>query len=263
MEKVASKDGTLIAYHKSGSGAPLVLVHGAGGSIARWTPVLPGLGTRLAVYPIDRRGRGESSDAKAYAIEREFEDVAAVVDSIGQPTSLLGHSFGGICALEAALLTENIDKLILYEPPIPLTEFQIYPDGVIDRLEKLLATGDPEKLFATFMEEVVRMPPHELQLLRLSPVWPARVAAAHTIPRELRAHERYRFDATRFKGLNTPTLLLVGGDSPEFFRAAIEAVHVSLLNSRIIDLPGQRHNAIDVDPDLFVREVLAFMAGSI
>src|SRR5208282_1202279 len=93
MEKVISKDGTPIAYQRSGTGAPLVLIHGTSGSHMRWKPVLPALETQFRVYAVDRRGRGESGDALAYAMQREFEDVAAVVDSIGDGVHLLGHSF--------------------------------------------------------------------------------------------------------------------------------------------------------------------------
>ena len=89
--------------------------------------------------------------------------------------------------------------------------------------------------------------------------WPARVAAAHTLPRELRAHEGYRFRAERFQRLKTPTLLLVGGDSPDFFKAAIATVNAALLNSRVLVLPGQQHIAMDTAPELFVSEVLAFL----
>src|SRR5215813_2457638 len=99
MEKILSKDGTPIAYQRSGAGAPLVLVHGTGGASVRWKPILPALEQHFTVYAVDRRGRGESGEAASYAIEREFEDVAAVVDSIGNEVNLLGHSFGAICAL--------------------------------------------------------------------------------------------------------------------------------------------------------------------
>ena len=103
------------------------------------------------------------------------------------------------------------------------------------------------------------MPPHEFELFRSSPAWSARVAAAHTLPRELRAHEQYRFKAERFHGLKTPTLLLAGGDSPDFFKAAIATVNAALPNSRVVVLPGQQHIAMDTAPELFVREVLAFL----
>jgi pimeloyl-ACP methyl ester carboxylesterase len=262
MDAIVSKDGTPIAYQRTGEGAPLILVHGTGGALARWAPILPALEQHFRVYAVDRRGRGASGDSDIYAIEREFEDVAAVVDSIGEPVNLLGHSFGGICALEAALRAQHIRKLVLYEPPLPVEGVQIYPEGVIERLQALLATGDREAILSTFMREVVRMPPHEFELFRASPAWPARVAAAHTLPRELQAHEQYRFEAERFKGLDIATLLLLGGDSPHFFKAAIAALHAALPNSRIVIMPGQQHIAIDTAPDLFAREVVAFLSES-
>lgn len=119
METVRSKDGTAIAFQRSGAGSPLVLVHGAVSDHSRWMPILPPLEKQFTVYALDRRGRGGSGDTKLYAIEREFEDIAAVVDSIGGPVDLLAHSFGAFCALEAARLTSNIGRLILYEPPPP------------------------------------------------------------------------------------------------------------------------------------------------
>jgi pimeloyl-ACP methyl ester carboxylesterase len=260
MEKIVSKDGTAIAYQQSGAGAPLVLVHGTGGAYKRWSPILPALQKQFTVYAIDRRGRGESSEAPSYAIEREFEDVAAVVDSIGDGVNLLGHSFGAVCSLEAALRTPHLRKLVLYEPPLPLPGINIYPEGAIDHIQALLDAGDRPGVLITFMRDVGRMPPHELELFQSSPAFPARVAAAHTLPRELRAHEAYRFEPERFKNLNVPTLLLLGGDSPPFFKAAIEAIHAAVPNSRIVVLPGQQHIAIDTAPDLFAREVLAFLA---
>ena len=262
MEKYPSKDGTLLAYQRSGSGPPLVLVHGTGASSARWMPVLPALEAHYTVYTLNRRGRGGSGDTPQYMLEREFEDVASLVNSIGRPVDLLGHSFGGICSLEAALLTSHIHKLILYEPPIPIEGAVIYPKGLIDRLEALLATGDREGVLTTFVQEVLRMPPHEFELYRASPSWTSRVAAAHTLPRELRAQATYCFIAERFKGLTTPTLLILGGDSPDFFKAATNLVAAALPNCRTVILPGQQHIAIDTAPDHFAHVVLAFLEES-
>src|SRR5574341_1988277 len=138
METILSKDSTTIAYQRSGAGAPLVLVHGTGGAYARWAPILPALAKQFTVYAVDRRGRGESGESQHYAIEREFEDVAAVVDSIGDGVNLLGHSFGAVCSLEAALLTPHLRKLVLYEPPLPIPGVPIYPPEVLDQLQSLL-----------------------------------------------------------------------------------------------------------------------------
>jgi len=137
---------------------------------------------------------------------------------------------------------------------------QIYHEGLIDRLQAMLDRGTQEEVVTTFMSEMVRVPPHELELLRSLPAWKARVAAAHTIPRELRAHERYLYAPERFKGLTTPTVLLLGGESPPLFKVAIEAQNAALPNSRIVVMPGQRHTAMDTAPELFTREVLQFLA---
>jgi pimeloyl-ACP methyl ester carboxylesterase len=102
METVHSKDGTPIAYWRSGLGTPLLLVHGTMHDRLIWTPVLCALERHVSVYVMDRRGRSDSGDAPAYALEREWEDIAAVVDAIGSPVDVVGHSFGGTCALEAA-----------------------------------------------------------------------------------------------------------------------------------------------------------------
>jgi pimeloyl-ACP methyl ester carboxylesterase len=262
MGKVTSPDGTRIAYYHSGLGPPLILVHGTAGSAMRWRPILPALEEHFSVYAVDRRGRGESGDSITYTIEREFEDIAAVVDAIGEPANLLGHSYGGICALEAGLLTRNLRKLVLYEPlRIPLPGAPINPEGVIDRLQELLDVGDREGVLTTFLNEVLRMPPHELAQFRSSSAWPARVAAAHTLPRELWATERYKLDAQRFKDLHTPTLLLLGSDSPDPFKAGVEALSTALPNSRIAVMSGQQHVAMDTAPALFLHEMLTFLTG--
>ena len=105
------------------------------------------------------------------------------------------------------------------------------------------------------------MPPHELEYYKTLPAFPARVAAAHTLPRELHAVQEYHVEPDRFQHLDVPTLLLLGGDSPSFFRQNIEAWHAALPNSRIVVLPGQQHIAMDTAPDLFASEVKAFLSG--
>jgi pimeloyl-ACP methyl ester carboxylesterase len=253
-----ARDGTRIGYFRSGSGPPLVLIHGTTADHTRWAPVLPELIKRFTVFAVDRRGRGASSDAPVYELEREFEDVAAVVDAAGQSVFLLGHSYGAACSLEAALLTDRLAKLVLYEPPIP-TGIPIYPPGAADALDALIERGERESVVVTFFRDVARMTPAELDVLRALPNWPARIAAAHTIPREMRIAETYTFRPERFAGFDTPTLLLLGGDSPPFLKAATEAAHRALESSRIAVMPGQGHAAMNTAPDLFLREVMGFL----
>jgi pimeloyl-ACP methyl ester carboxylesterase len=262
MAKFVSHDGTRIACYRGGAGPPLILVHGAIATSKRWTPILPALEEHFSVHAVDRRGRGESGDGPNYAVEREFDDVAAVIDGMEEPAHLLGHSFGGICALEAALRTRNLRKLVLYEPPLSIPGLPLHPEGGIDRLQALLDAGDREEALSTFLREFVRMPPQELARFRASPVWPARVAVAHTLPRELGAVERYRLDPQRFQDLHVPTLLLLGGDSPPLAKAGIQALDAALPNSQVAIMPGQQHIAMNTAPDLFLHEVLKFLGGS-
>ncbi len=260
LEKVTSRDGTPIGYYRSGSGSPLVIVAGTGAAnpIA-WTSVFSTLEKHFSVYTLDRRGRGESGDSHTYAIEREFEDIAAVVDSIGEPVYLLGHSFGALCALEATLLTHNIRKLILYEPAIRLSNEPIAdPDTLSDRIQALLDAGNREGVLITFYREAAGMSSHEIEQMRSSPAWPERLALAHTLPREIRAEERYRFDAQRFRDLPIPTLLLIGGDSPRSLKEVTETVATALPDMRIAVMPGQQHIAMYTAPDLFLHEILTF-----
>ena len=254
-----SKDGTRIACYKSGSGPPLVLVHGTSADHSRWTPVLPALGEHFTVYACDRRGRGGSDDATAtYAIEREFEDVAAIVDGIGGPVDLLGHSWGALCSIEASALARNLHRLIAYEPPIS-TGVPIYAPEMIERLQAMLDAGDRDGVAATFLGEVARVPPDQLTLLRSLPVWQGRVAASHTIVRELRVHQTYVFAPEKLRQVKVPTLLLLGGASPAFFKAAIECVHDALPQSKVVVMPNQQHVAMDTCRDIFLGAVLSFL----
>ena len=255
-EQATSEDGTQIAGWRSGEGPSLVLVHGAAADHSRWAPVLPALEERFTVLAIDRRGRGQSGDANEYVIECEYEDVAAVVESAGRVVNLVGHSYGGICALEAALLTDKVKRLVLYEPPMG---FLASPPDVVDRLQELLDEGKRDELVAFFMHKVAGLPADQVELLRSLPAWEARLAVADTIPREERASREYRFDPDRFRGLAVPTLFLLGGDSPAPFKAAAEAVREALPDCRVVVMPGQRHAAMDTATDLFTAEVLSFL----
>ncbi len=235
------------------------MVHGAAADHTRWAPILPGLEEHFTVFAVDRRGRGQSGDDEPYIIEREYDDVVAVVDSIPGPVNLLGHSYGAICSLEASLKISNLRKLILYEPPIHTDVKKNYPPDAIDRMNSCLGVGEREKALLIFLQEIVGIPQNEIDMLRSSASWSSRVAAAHTIPREEASVDSYIFKPERFSHMETPTLLLLGGDSPSFFRAAIETLKKSILNSRIAIMSGQQHAAMDIAPELFLRKVIGLL----
>jgi pimeloyl-ACP methyl ester carboxylesterase/SAM-dependent methyltransferase len=260
METVISPDGTRIAHWKSGSGPPLVLVHGTTADHTRWARILPELERHFTVYAVDRRGRGGSGDAPEYAIEREFEDVATVVDAVGEPVFLLGHSYGALVSLEAALLTGNVRRLILYEPPLPAGT-DLFPEGILERIQTHVDRGELEAGLTVFFREVVRMPDHEFEIYSKLPAWQVRIGLAPTIPRESFAEMGYHFDPARFAGLRVPALLMVGGDSPAAFRSVLTRLDEALPESRVVVLEGQQHVAMDTAPELFLEEVTRFLLG--
>jgi pimeloyl-ACP methyl ester carboxylesterase len=265
MQHVTSQDGTRIAYRRSGSGPPLVLVHGATADHQRWATVLPHLEPYFTLFAVDRRGRGGSGDGPEYSIWREAEDVVAVVEAeaaaAGEPIDVLAHSIGGLYTLEAALLTDGIRRLILYEPAIPPGDPPV-PEAILDRMQASMDEGDPEGALEIMFREVVHMPDHEFEMYRRLPAWAARVENAPILPRELRHQAAYEFDGSRFANMTTPTLLLTGGDSPAFTREVDRLLLAALPDVRVVIMPGQQHIAMDTNPELFAEEVREFLANS-
>jgi pimeloyl-ACP methyl ester carboxylesterase len=159
---VVSRDGTDIAYWTSGYGPPIVLVHGAPADHSRCRPLLPNLEQHVTVHALDRRGRGASSDAPEYSLEREYQDVAAVVDAVaaasGNQVEVYGHSHGGIVAFGAATLTANIGKLVLYEGwPVPDPSIYALPADTVTRMDELLAVGDRDGVVEALFRSVEEM----------------------------------------------------------------------------------------------------------
>ncbi len=258
MEHLLSKDGTRIAYEQKGQGPPLVLVHGTGIDHSYWDPVAPELERHFTLYIPDRRGRGRSGDVQPYAIEREFEDVAALIESIPENVFLVGHSYGALCSLEAAMLTPRIRKMVLNEPAMYTTVEVSYPADAPTRFLDHLAAGELEEALLV-VYEASGVSADELALRRSLPNWPVRIAAVPTLPREILSVRSYIFEPSRFKDLRVPVLLLQGGESDPVYSAAIEAVHAALPNSRLVVLPGQSHDAVITAPGTFVQQLTDFL----
>lgn len=259
MERFTSGDGTVIAWERSGSGTPLLLVHGTGVDHTYWDSMVPELGQRFTVHAMDRRGRGRSSDSDRYSMRREFEDVAALIDHISGPADVVAHSYGALCTLEAALLTTRIRRMVLYEPPIHTTVEVSYPEGVLDRYNRYLSAGEPEKALL-MVYEAGQMSADELDALRAHPSWRARLSAAPTIPREVICVRKYTFETERFAGLQVPTLLLIGEETLPFYKEAAETLRKALPCGRMSVLPGEGHEAAITAPALVLTEVLRFLA---
>jgi pimeloyl-ACP methyl ester carboxylesterase len=261
---VRSRDGTEIAWFTSGAGPALVLIHGGGGDHTRWGPLFSALEPHVTVHAMDRRGRGASGDHPDYALEREYEDAAAVIDAVaeasGGPVPVYGHSYGGICAFGAAGLTENIERLALYEgwPPVHPEAFAP-PPGCLGRIEALLAEGNRDAALETVLRQVARISDEEIRRYREQPSWGARLEAAETFAREERAFAAHPFDAEVAARITVPTLLLTGTRSPDWYPEA-PTVAAALPDARIVELAGQGHAADIVAPALIAGPLLAFVA---
>lgn len=262
MTSVTSRDGTRIACFASGTGPPLVLVHGVLGDHTRWDALRPELDDHATVYAIDRRGRGASGDHDRYDVEREFEDIAAVVDALaahhGTAVDVYGHSGGASFALGAATLTANVGRLGLYEPATD--PGALLPPGFLDRLEALLADQDHDGVVETFCHEVLHMPDEQLSIYRSHPSWAARVSAAPTLPRELAVPPAKLFDLDRAARVTVPTLILTGDQTPAGFTAGVDVVAAAIPDTRVQALEGQGHTADVVAPDLVAKHVRAFLS---
>jgi pimeloyl-ACP methyl ester carboxylesterase len=164
---VVSADGTPIGMECAGAGPSLVIVHGGTGDRTRWTPLFPLFASKLRVCAMDRRAHGASGDTLPYSLQKEVEDVVAVVAAQPGPVFVLGHSFGAVCAFEAAFLTPKIARLALYEPPVRLADHS----ATLARMEAMMRSGDREGALVTFMREIVLISADEVAAMKARPSW--------------------------------------------------------------------------------------------
>jgi pimeloyl-ACP methyl ester carboxylesterase len=256
---VTSKDGTRIGVECAGTGPTLLLVHGGVGDRTRWTPMFPLLASKFTACAMDRRGRGASGDSREYSLSKEAEDVAAVVNSRPGPVFVLGHSYGGVAALEATFLTDRIARLMLYEPPLH------EPVGnnlaVATKVEALIKKGELEQAFIAFQTEIVKQSPEELARMKARPTWNGLVATIAVHPRQMRALSAYRFDANRMKSVRMPTLLLLGEETASpYAKQSIAALREWLPNPTLVVLERQEHNAMDGGREVLANAITKFAA---
>lgn len=253
---VQSTDGTRIAWIRTGDGPPLVLVPGVTGDHTHFDVLAPKLAPHFTLWMVHRRGRGQSGDAHAYAIEREYEDVAAVIDHIGGPVDAFGHSFGGDVLLGAMRLTPNVRRAVIYEPgPASLPDLA----ARLDELDALLARGEREAVLERFYRDIVGFTAEEYAAHRRTADFTRDLGLAHTVPREVRASD----DAwpPQLDDIDIPTLLLVGGESPPAERERTEFLRTTLRNSRTVVLDGHGHGAIWFDPELVASLIVDFLVS--
>jgi pimeloyl-ACP methyl ester carboxylesterase len=261
---VVSPDGTRIAVFATGDGPPLMLVHGASADHTTFRVVGPLLASSFMVHAIDRRGRGASGDAPGYTIEREFDDLAAVAETIaaeaGVPADVAGHSYGGRCSLGAGLRSDAIRRIVSYEGAPTPSGSSYHPPGVEARLGERLAAGDGDGALVVFLREVVGMSDADLAAYQADPVWPLRAAAAGTILRELDAEADPAASLEALGRVRLPVLQLLGGKSLPVFRDATVALDERLADGRVVVIDGARHAAHHTHPAAVVEAIRDFLA---
>jgi pimeloyl-ACP methyl ester carboxylesterase len=268
LRHVTAPDGVRIACEISGQGPPLVLVHGAGS--ARWgfAALRPQLEDRFTVIAIDRRGRGDSTDAERYAVEREFDDVAAVFREAhalagdgttdGEPY-LFGHSYGALVSAATASRLSELPRLVLYEPPMGGV---LADEDTIVRWESHIAAGDPDTAIREFLHDIGGYSQEEIEEFEDSPVWELRRQVVPTVPRELRAEGRYAIDRAALRELEIPVLMLVGSRSPAWATRSTTAYAEALPEVTVHTLEGQGHGGSVSAPELVAGEVVRFFGDA-
>lgn len=247
-----------ISYANYGSGAPLVLVHGSfSDHETNWEHVRPLLETRFRVYAIARRGRGETDATDDHTLEDEVTDLLQLIESIGEPVFLLGHSYGARVALAAAARApQQIAKLVVYEPPAP----SLVTTDVVKRLESYARNGDFDGLAASFFGDTLQVPSADLATLRAGGLWPPIVADAPASLRDLRALSRHTIESEALRQLRMPVLLQVGSESPRDFYLT-DALIAALADARVDELKNQAHEGMTTAPALYAESVRRFLVS--
>ncbi|VVJ15952.1 Putative hydrolase [Amycolatopsis camponoti] len=246
MSTTVSADGTKIAYTRAGSGPALVLVDGAmcyRGSSPN-DALAKELAARFTVYTYDRRGRGESTDTGPYAVEREVEDLAALVKEAGGEAFLFGISSGAALALEAAR-SLPVTKLALYEPPFVVDDTRRpVPADYPARLDAVLAAGKRGQAVKMFMTEGVGLSGAVVAAMRIMPFWAKLKRVAPTLPYDTALvveHQSGEPLPAAWPEVKVPTLVADGGKSPAWMRNGVSSLAKVLPSAEYKTLPGQTH----------------------
>jgi pimeloyl-ACP methyl ester carboxylesterase len=263
MSDVRSKDGTSIAFDRTGEGPPIILVLGALNDRSSAAPLAAVLAPHFTVYAYDRRGRGDSGDTPPYAVDREVEDIAALISEAGGPASAYGHSSGAKLALDATARGLAITKLALYEPPFIVDDSRpSLPGNYVATLQDLASSGRRGDAVAYFMTAGVGLPAEMADQMRSAPMWPALEELAPTL-----AYDGVIMGDTMSgralpsewaTSVTVPTLVMDGGESPPWQRNAVRALADLLPHAQRRSLEDQDHQ---VAPEMLAPALVEFLAG--
>jgi pimeloyl-ACP methyl ester carboxylesterase len=263
---VPSADGTRIAYEQSGDGPPVVLVASALADRSDTRKLAALLAPSHTVVNYDRRGRGASGDTVPYAVEREVEDIEALIDAIGGSAGLFGSSSGAVLALDAAnQLRGKIQTLALYEPPF-VTDDSRPPlgDEFSEEVAALLAADRRSEAVKLFMK-ALGVPGVGVAIMRLLPGWSAMCAMAHTLPYDLAILRGTQagtpLPAGRWSHVTAPTLVLTGEKSEAHFQAGARSLTQLLPVGEHRVLKGQHHGSVAMGSRTIANALVEFLAA--
>ncbi|MCI0712108.1 MAG: alpha/beta hydrolase [Chloroflexi bacterium] len=264
MPTVKSKDGTPIAFEKKGTGPAVIVVDGALCYRASGPsgPLAELLQPYFTVYTYDRRGRGESGDTQPYAVEREVEDIEALINAAGGSAYVYGISSGAALALEAASRIKGIQKLALYEAPFIVDDSHPpRPDDYLARMDGLIAANRRGDALRMFMR-TVGVPVFFVMLMRFMPAWSKLKGIAHTLPYDFRilgdTGSGKPLPAERWSPATMPTLVMDGGKSPDWMRNAMRSLSQVLPSAQYRTLDGQTHM---LKPEALTPVLVEFFNG--
>ena len=244
MSTVVSKDGTAIAYDRRGDGPALVLVDGALCSRAQgpMPELAEALANRFTVHNYDRRGRGDSGDANEYSVEREIEDLAAVIEAAGGSAYVYGSSSGAALALRAAAAGLPIEKLVAFEPPYVVDDSRKQiPRSWVSDLQAL----EPNDAIRYFFTKGIGLPGIFVTMMKLMPAWKPMKAIAHTLPYDAQVVGDNCFgdpmDASQWASIQQPVQVVSGGKSPAWMKTSTRALADAIPGAGHTEVPGQNH----------------------
>ena len=245
MKTALSADGTKISFDQTGDGPPVILVVGAFNTRSTGEPLAKALESQFTVLNYDRRGRGESGDVQPYAVEREVEDLDALIRQAGGAARVFGYSSGGTLALRAAAAGLNITQLALYEAPfIAGDDIPRPPKDLAGRLAELIASGRRGEAVELFQTRLVGIPEQVVVQMRDAPFRPALEAMAHTLVYDASIVGDLQLPLLQLPSIKVPTLVVYGGDSPTFICNGAKALAKALPDGHVQCLDGQTHDIV-------------------
>jgi pimeloyl-ACP methyl ester carboxylesterase len=258
METANSKDGTTIAYDQRGDGPPLILVGGAFNDRHSSADLADALAADFTAVTYDRRGRGDSDDTLPYAVERELDDLEAVISAVGGPAFVHGMSSGAVLAFRAAAAGASIIRLSAIEPPFRVADAPPAPPDYVATLVELTSTGRRGEAAEYFMTAAVGLPPEAVAEARRSPMWPSLEAMAPTLVYDALVMDDNELPTALLSAVAIPTLVVHSTSSPAWLRAACAATAEALPNARHLGLDGTFHR---IPPETLAPTLTAFFTG--